>query len=94
MVTPGAMKRVGHFGRQTPNLLWTRLSPFMSTIDALTDAEKDTLAQLQAITNGADVDTQISLLQSVDWDLSVSQHALATTLANGTSLGGSSSDIW
>lgn len=44
----------------------------MSTMDALTDAEKETLSQLQAITNGADEDIQISLLQSVDWDLQVS----------------------
>jgi hypothetical protein len=44
----------------------------MSALDALTENERDTLSQLQAITEGADVDTQISLLQSVDWDLQVS----------------------
>lgn len=44
----------------------------MSSLDALTDQEKQALTQLQAITNGADVDTQISLLQSVDWDVQVS----------------------
>jgi hypothetical protein len=40
-------------------------------MEALTDSERDTLSQLQAITNGADVDIQISLLQSVNWDLQV-----------------------
>ncbi|KIM24884.1 hypothetical protein M408DRAFT_331551 [Serendipita vermifera MAFF 305830] len=39
-------------------------------MEALTDAERATLSQLQAIMNDqGDVDTQISLLQSVDWDL-------------------------
>ncbi|KAG8761378.1 hypothetical protein FRC14_004783 [Serendipita sp. 396] len=46
------------------------------SLDALTDAEKEKLAQLQAITNGADVDTQISLLQSVDWDLQAALQAI------------------
>lgn len=43
----------------------------MSHLDALTESERDALAQLQAITDGADVDTQISLLQSVNWDVQV-----------------------
>jgi hypothetical protein len=43
----------------------------MSDLDALTESERDALSQLQAITNGADVDTQISLLQSVNWDVQV-----------------------
>ena len=40
-------------------------------MEALTDPERETLSQLQVITNGADVDIQISLLQSVNWDLQV-----------------------
>jgi len=40
-------------------------------MEALTDSERETLSQLQAITNGADLDIQISLLQSVNWDLEV-----------------------
>lgn len=43
----------------------------MSHLDALTESERDALAQLQAITDGADVETQISLLQSVNWDVQV-----------------------
>ncbi|PVF96978.1 hypothetical protein CPB86DRAFT_761237 [Serendipita vermifera] len=48
----------------------------MSALDALTDKERDTLSQLQAITEGADMDTQISLLQSVDWDLQAALQAI------------------
>jgi len=71
----------------------------MSTVDALTDAERDTLSQLQAITNGADVDTQISLLQSVDWDLPVSSeqcvgHDAPCLFADRNSLGRASGYIW
>lgn len=52
-------------GRPKPRLEST------PTMETLTDAEKATLSQLQAIMNEGDVDTQISLLQSVDWDLQV-----------------------
>ncbi|KAG8798693.1 hypothetical protein FRC17_007350, partial [Serendipita sp. 399] len=46
------------------------------SLDALTDSEREKLEQLQAITNGADVDIQISLLQSVDWDLQAALQAI------------------
>ena len=44
----------------------------MSTIDALTDEEREKLAQLQAVTNSENPEIQISLLQSVDWDVQAS----------------------
>lgn len=43
----------------------------MIDLDALTVDQRTALAQLEAITNGADLDTQISLLESVNWDVQV-----------------------
>ncbi|TBU28177.1 hypothetical protein BD311DRAFT_664028 [Dichomitus squalens] len=38
-------------------------------IDSLSPAQKDALAQLQALTNGGDAEVAISVLASVDWDV-------------------------
>lgn len=43
----------------------------MTDVDALNGEQRTALAQLEAITNGADLDTQISLLESVNWDVQV-----------------------
>lgn len=71
-------------GRQSPrlSLRWPKdkclfefgqhaLDPTMTDLDALTGEQRTALAQLEAITNGADLDTQISLLESVNWDVQV-----------------------
>ena len=42
-----------------------------SRMDNLTSEQSDALAQLRAITNGADDEVTVSVLQSVDWDLQV-----------------------
>ncbi|CAG7849017.1 SubName: Full=Uncharacterized protein {ECO:0000313/EMBL:CCA67368.1} [Serendipita indica DSM 11827] len=48
----------------------------MSTVDALTDEEREKLAQLQAVTNSENPDIQISLLQSVEWDVQAALQAI------------------
>jgi hypothetical protein len=54
------------------NFIWSAcLDPTMTDLDGLTHEQKTALAQLEAITNGADLDTQVSLLESVNWDVQV-----------------------
>lgn len=69
-----------HPWTQSPRLRWSKtsvwiwltcLDPTMTDMDALTGEQRTALAQLEAITNGADLDTQISLLESVNWDVQV-----------------------
>ena len=40
-------------------------------VDSLSPAQKDALAQLQALTNGGDVEVATGVLASVDWDVQV-----------------------
>jgi hypothetical protein len=40
-------------------------------MEGLTDSQAAALEQLQAITNGADIDVSIGVLESVDWDVQV-----------------------
>lgn len=40
--------------------------------DALSPTQRQALDQLQALTNGGDVDVAISMLESVGWDVQVS----------------------
>ena len=40
-------------------------------VDSLSPAQKDALAQLQALTNGGDAEVSIGVLASVDWDVQV-----------------------
>lgn len=40
--------------------------------DALSSSQKEALSQLQALTNGGDMDVAISVLESVEWDVQVS----------------------
>ena len=42
-------------------------------MDALSATQKEALAQLQAIMDGGDADVAIGVLESVDWDVQVSQ---------------------
>ena len=39
--------------------------------DALSETQRQALEQLQALTNGGDVEVARSVLQSVDWDVQV-----------------------
>lgn len=41
--------------------------------DALSPSQKEAVGQLQALTNGGDMDVAISVLDSVDWDVQVSR---------------------
>ena len=41
-------------------------------VEALSAAQKEALAQLQAIMDGGDADVAIGILESVDWDVQVS----------------------
>ena len=45
--------------------------------EALTSAQRDALAQLQALTNGGDTDVAIAVLSSVDWDVQVCLRVLS-----------------
>lgn len=40
--------------------------------DALSSSQKEALSQLQALTNGGDVEVAIGVLDSVEWDVQVS----------------------
>ena len=68
VTTLGGQRRPFEFGQRA----WTQ--PTMTDLDALTGEQRTALAQLEAITNGADLDTQISLLESVNWDVQVRVH--------------------
>lgn len=41
-------------------------------VESLSPAQRDALAQLQALTNGGDAEVAIGVLESVDWDVQVS----------------------
>ena len=43
----------------------------MSDLDTLTDSQREALSQLQAVTERSDVETQLGVLKSVDWDVQV-----------------------
>lgn len=45
-------------------------------VNTLTPAQRDALAQLQALTNGGDTEVSIGVLASVDWDVQVCRHSL------------------
>jgi FAS-associated factor 2 len=40
-------------------------------LDDLTTSQREALGQLQAITNGADIPSEIAILASVNWDVQV-----------------------
>ena len=40
-------------------------------LDNLTTSQREALGHLQAITNGADISSEIAILSSVDWDVQV-----------------------
>ena len=71
-------RRCGGVVKGLFEFVWsTCLDPTIMDLDALTGEQRTALAQLEAITNGADTDTQISLLESVNWDVQVSVSPLA-----------------
>ena len=46
-------------------------------VNLLSPAQKDALAQLQALTNGGDAEVSIGVLASVDWDVQVCWFSLS-----------------
>ena len=54
-------------------------------VESLSPAQRDALAQLQALTNGGDAEVAIGVLASVDWDVQVSTivFAMLNVLAPG-----------
>lgn len=59
-------------GRLVPNSCsLIAIPPTTNTAMSITAAQEEALAQLQAITNSADVDRDRAILESVDWDLQV-----------------------
>ena len=43
-------------------------------LDDLTTSQREALGQLQAITNGADIPSEIAILASVNWDVQVGEN--------------------
>lgn len=58
--------------------------------DALSLSQQAAVAQLQALTNGGDVEVAIGVLASVDWDVQVSFRSLRVLLCAAGRCGGCS----